>query len=97
MIIYTYLGVTFTGLSSPYRRLPLLDFLVDMQKLVLLKESFQEPQTKLLLFDTFVTLTLLYKVKSQGQTSQGKKLDRFGEIFHINHFPYDKDECLNAL
>ena len=34
---YTYLGVTFIGLSSLYKRLIVLDFLVDMQPLVLLK------------------------------------------------------------
>ena len=32
---YTYLGVTFKGSHSSYRQLPVLDFPVDMQPLVL--------------------------------------------------------------
>ena len=46
------------------------DFLVDMQPLVLSRQcadlQSQEPRTKLWLFDTLVTPTLLYGVETWG-------------------------------
>ena len=48
------------GVSSPYGRLPFLDFLVNAESLIYLEDNvhiwFQEPQTKLWLFDTVLTL-----------------------------------------
>ena len=49
----------------------MLDFLVDIQLLLLLKDnvhihSSKESQTKLWLFDTLVILTHLYKLETYG-------------------------------
>ena len=54
------------GVSSPYGRLPFLDFLVNAESLIYLEDNvhiwFQEPQTKLWLFDTLVAPSLFYSV-----------------------------------
>ena len=43
---YKYLGVSFKGPSFSYRKLPVLNFLMDMQPLVLLRDNVHTKTSK---------------------------------------------------
>ena len=58
--------------------------------------QFQEPQTKLWLFDTLVTPTLLYGVQTWGPSLNKEKHWRDLERFSVNDCPHDKEQSIGA-